>query len=230
MRRKFWPKAPAEEGALGLMTKNFQVYFIPINFFKKPNKKNLQYSQRFILRSYYICSWFFYCLLVRKKWNLKHGPWQPTLPYWLIGYLCFHGFPSWGKTLSGHCNEQAWVHQGRRDAEKALWEGMSLTRLRTIGRLFTRTDEIPPSPTHLGTYRGDFALKTTKYLEKATTSFRTIVCGTLDEWILVLASPFSTRSTWLTNLASLHHFRFVYWLRYFQWAWLFELMWWSDDS
>ena len=36
MRRKFWPKAPAKEGALGQMSRNFQVYFIHINFFKKP--------------------------------------------------------------------------------------------------------------------------------------------------------------------------------------------------
>ena len=39
MRRKLCPKAPAKEGALGQMSKNFQVYFIHINFFHKPNKK-----------------------------------------------------------------------------------------------------------------------------------------------------------------------------------------------
>ena len=39
MRRKLWPKAPANEGALGQMSKNVQVYFIHMNFFKKPNKK-----------------------------------------------------------------------------------------------------------------------------------------------------------------------------------------------
>ena len=39
MRLKLWPKALAEEGALGQMSKNFQLYFIHINFFKKPNKK-----------------------------------------------------------------------------------------------------------------------------------------------------------------------------------------------
>ena len=61
MRRNLWPKAPAEEGAfpyekkvlvsigfntyqyffhtgLGQMSKKFQVYFIHINFFKKPKK------------------------------------------------------------------------------------------------------------------------------------------------------------------------------------------------
>ena len=39
MRRKLWPKAPAKEGALGQMSTNFQVYFIHINFFKKPKKR-----------------------------------------------------------------------------------------------------------------------------------------------------------------------------------------------
>ena len=39
MRRKLWPKTPAKEGALGQMSKNFQVYFIHIIFFTKPNKK-----------------------------------------------------------------------------------------------------------------------------------------------------------------------------------------------
>ena len=39
MRRKLWPKAPAKEDALSQMSTNFQVYFIHINFFKKPNKK-----------------------------------------------------------------------------------------------------------------------------------------------------------------------------------------------
>ena len=29
-----WPKAPAKEGALGQISKNFQVYFIHINLFK----------------------------------------------------------------------------------------------------------------------------------------------------------------------------------------------------
>ena len=44
MGRKLWPKAPAKDGALGQMSKNFQVYIMHINFFKKPNLKNLQYS------------------------------------------------------------------------------------------------------------------------------------------------------------------------------------------
>ena len=33
MRRKLWPKAPAKEGALGQLSKNFQVY--TYKFFSK---------------------------------------------------------------------------------------------------------------------------------------------------------------------------------------------------
>ena len=36
---KLWPKAPAKEGALGQMSRKFQVYFTHINFFLKLNKK-----------------------------------------------------------------------------------------------------------------------------------------------------------------------------------------------
>ena len=39
MRGKLWPKAPAKEGALDQKSKNFQVYFIHIIFFKQPSKK-----------------------------------------------------------------------------------------------------------------------------------------------------------------------------------------------
>ena len=42
MRRKLWPKAPVKKGACKgckEISKKFQVYFINIYFFKKPNKK-----------------------------------------------------------------------------------------------------------------------------------------------------------------------------------------------
>ena len=39
MRRKLWPKAPVNEGALGQISKNFQVYFINIHFLRNPMKK-----------------------------------------------------------------------------------------------------------------------------------------------------------------------------------------------
>ena len=38
MRRKLWSKAPAKEGALGQMSKNFQTYFIH-KFFQEIKKK-----------------------------------------------------------------------------------------------------------------------------------------------------------------------------------------------
>ena len=72
MRRKLWPKAPAKETALSQMSNKFQVYFIHMNFFKKPNKISLKQSRRVILRRYYIYFFILYCLLVKKieteKW------------------------------------------------------------------------------------------------------------------------------------------------------------------
>ena len=55
-----------------------------LNFFKKPNLKNLQQSQRVILKCYYICFLILYCLLAQKKWKLKNGLRLPTLPYIFI--------------------------------------------------------------------------------------------------------------------------------------------------
>ena len=40
MRRKLWPMSPAKEGTLSQMSKYFQVYFIHINFLRKPTKKS----------------------------------------------------------------------------------------------------------------------------------------------------------------------------------------------
>ena len=64
-----------EEGALDQMSKNFQVYFIHINFFKKPNKKFYNRAKD--------ATMFFDALLstCAKKWKLKNGPRLPTLPY-----------------------------------------------------------------------------------------------------------------------------------------------------
>ena len=39
MRRKLWPKALAKEGALGQMSKIFQVYLIRIFFLRNQTKK-----------------------------------------------------------------------------------------------------------------------------------------------------------------------------------------------
>ena len=71
MRRKLGPKAPAKGGALGQMSKKFQVY--TYKFFWEPNKKNLQKSQKVLLRCYYICFLILYCLLAQKK--MEHEKW-----------------------------------------------------------------------------------------------------------------------------------------------------------
>ena len=71
MRRKLWPKIPAKEGDLGQLSKNFQVYFIHINFLKKPNEKIYNRAEEL----YCDATIFFlilYCLLAQKmdteKW------------------------------------------------------------------------------------------------------------------------------------------------------------------
>ena len=83
MRRKLWPKAPANEGALGQMSKNFHVYFIHIKFFKKPNKKKITIEPKnytVMLLYLFFDSLFSTC---PKKWKLKNGP-ELTFPYFLI--------------------------------------------------------------------------------------------------------------------------------------------------
>ena len=90
MRRKLWPKAPAREGALGQMSKNFHFYFIHIKFLKKPNKKKLHQSQRVIQRCYYICFKIFYCLLTKKNgnWKMTQGCRLAPMPHKLtFGYI-----------------------------------------------------------------------------------------------------------------------------------------------
>ena len=81
MRRKLWPNALAKEGALGQMLNKFQVYFINIIFFNETNKKKLQYieSKSYTAMLLYL---FSDSLLSTcpKKWKLKNGWRQPTLP------------------------------------------------------------------------------------------------------------------------------------------------------
>ena len=60
MRKKLWPKALAKEGTLGQMSKNFAIYFIHINFFKKPNKKITMEPRSYIAILLYL---FIYSLL-----------------------------------------------------------------------------------------------------------------------------------------------------------------------
>ena len=72
MRRKLWPKALTEEGAFGQMSKSFQVYFIHINFFKKPNKKIYNRAKELYCNATIFVFWFFIVYLPKKmeteKW------------------------------------------------------------------------------------------------------------------------------------------------------------------
>ena len=72
MRRKSWPKATAREGALGRMSKIFQVYFIHINFFKKSNKKIYIKAKELYCDATILVFWFFIVYLPKKmeaeKW------------------------------------------------------------------------------------------------------------------------------------------------------------------
>ena len=71
MRRKLWPKAPAKEDALGQMSKNFQVYFIHINFFKKPNKRIYNRAKELYYDATIFVFWFFIVYLPKKNENWK---------------------------------------------------------------------------------------------------------------------------------------------------------------
>ena len=71
MRRKLWPKAPAKEGALGQMSKNFQVYFIHIIFFKKPHKKNYNGIKELYCDDTIFVFSFFIVYLPKKNGNWK---------------------------------------------------------------------------------------------------------------------------------------------------------------
>ena len=69
MRRKLWPKAPAKVGALSQMSNNFQVYFIHINFFKKPNKKMYNRAKDLYCDATTFVFWLFIVYLPKKNWN-----------------------------------------------------------------------------------------------------------------------------------------------------------------
>ena len=71
MRRKLWPKAPAKEGVLGHMLRNFQVYFMHINFFNNPKKKNYNRAKKLYCNATIFVFWFFIVYLAKKKWNWK---------------------------------------------------------------------------------------------------------------------------------------------------------------
>ena len=84
MRRKLWPKASTKEGALGQMTKNFEVYFMHINFLRNQTKK---ITREPTMQCYYTCFLILYCVLAQKKWKLKSGPRLPIFPYSLTCFV-----------------------------------------------------------------------------------------------------------------------------------------------
>ena len=75
MRRKLWPKASAKEDALGQMSKNFQVYFIHIHFFKKLNKKIYNRAKELYCDATIFVFWFFIVYLPKKNgnWQMAQG-------------------------------------------------------------------------------------------------------------------------------------------------------------
>ena len=64
-----WSKAPSTEVALGQLSKNVQVYFMQVNFFKKPNKKEFTIEPKSYtaMLLYSIFLKFFIVYLLKKK-------------------------------------------------------------------------------------------------------------------------------------------------------------------
>ena len=81
MRRKLWPTAPAED-VLGQMLKNFQVYFIHINFFKKPIKKMYNRAKELYCNATTLVFWFFIVYLTKKMETEK---WPEAVDSALLG-------------------------------------------------------------------------------------------------------------------------------------------------
>ena len=71
MRRKLWPKTPAKGGASGQMSTNFQVYFIHINFFKKPDQKIYNRPKESYCDATIFLFLFFIVYLPKKNGNWK---------------------------------------------------------------------------------------------------------------------------------------------------------------
>ena len=106
MRRKLWPKAPAKEGTLGRTSKNFQVYFIHINFFKKPNKKIYNRAKE-LYRDATIFFLIHYCLLNQKK--METEKWSKAADSPLLTKNNFLYFTSAVPFRCGQCIEIATI-------------------------------------------------------------------------------------------------------------------------
>ena len=72
MHRKLWPRAPAKEGALGQKSRNFQIYFIHINFLRNQTKKIIIQPKRYtaMLLYLFLDSSLSTC---PNKWKLKNS-------------------------------------------------------------------------------------------------------------------------------------------------------------
>ena len=77
---KILAQGTRHRGCLGPDIKKISSLLCTYKFFEKRNKKNLKYSQRVILRCYYIYLSIIHCLLAKKNSKLENGPRQPTLP------------------------------------------------------------------------------------------------------------------------------------------------------
>ena len=94
------------------MSKNFQVYFIHINFFKKPNKKFTIES-----KSYTVMLLYFFFNSLLSTCPKKNGKWKmaqrcrlspillPTLPYIAFFYYVFWQDTHVSEVLNVHANE-----------------------------------------------------------------------------------------------------------------------------
>ena len=89
MRRKLWPNVPAKEGAWDQMSKNFQVYFIYINFFKIP-KKNYNRAKELYCDTTIFVFWFFTVYLTKKNgnWKIAQGCHLSRTTLIFVSYRC----------------------------------------------------------------------------------------------------------------------------------------------
>ena len=85
MHRKLWPKAPTKKGTLGQMSKNCQIYFTHINFFKKPKKK-IHNRAKYLYFDATIFIFRFFIVYLPKK--METGKWPNAAESPLNGDKC----------------------------------------------------------------------------------------------------------------------------------------------
>ena len=84
MRRKLWPKAPTKEGALGEISKKFQVYFIHIIFFNKTDKKIYNRAKELYCDATIFVFWLFIVYLPKKK--METEKWLKAADFLLLKF------------------------------------------------------------------------------------------------------------------------------------------------